>query len=547
MISRLTEIKVVALLVCLVLTGCDTVSLDKSPETTLNPDIFWQSEKDAVAAVNQLYTFLPPIRQTIYLDKYSDIAVGSAVSANNFIAGRVDATFSGARNQWNQAYRAIRATNYFLENADRVEGIESSLLTRLKAEARFIRAINYMELVMFFGDVPLVTSTLQVSEGAEVERADKEAIWDFIDSELTAISGDLPVSYSGNEDSGIGRVTRGAALALKARSMLYAKRWRAARDAAQDVIDLGVYSLHPDYSELFKYEGEYNPEVILQRTYTQSLSPHSFPRWNAPRTLIGTQSAQKMSVTRTLIDAYEMENGKRISNPTSGYDPSDPYRNRDPRLQATIWLPVFDETSYADTLWGRSKRFDTRPGSGNQDEALGYNVGNRTGFLMKKYIDQEDMSDPTNSGINFMIIRYPEVLLTYAEAKVELGELDQSAIDAVNQVRQRPSVSQPPLQDVYSASELNSQDQMREIVRHERMIELALEGLRFFDIRRWGIAEDVMQGPIPGLRYKDIETGQVTTLEWGGIQRTFTNRDYLWPIPQRERELNPNLTQNPGW
>jgi predicted TIM-barrel fold metal-dependent hydrolase len=158
---------------------------------------------------------------------------------------------------------------------------------------------------------------------------------------------------------------------------------------------------------------------------------------------------------------------------------------------------------------------------------------------VKKYVSEEDLQNPGNLGLNITLLRYAEVLLIYAEAKIEMNEIDQSVYDAINAVRQR--VNMPPI----TPSEASTQAEVRKVVRRERTVELAFEGLRLFDIRRWRIAEDVMQGNPKGTYY--VKDGEVKQVEVTGVNRTFDpNKDYLWPIPSREREL-VDLSQNPGW
>ncbi|NND31634.1 MAG: RagB/SusD family nutrient uptake outer membrane protein, partial [Saprospiraceae bacterium] len=235
---------------------------------------------------------------------------------------------------------------------------------------------------------------------------------------------------------------------------------------------------------------------------------------------------------------YETISGKSIFAADTDWDYYDPYKDRDPRLQATVWLPVFGTGTYSDFRLGTNIPFDTRPGqSGNSpDYVNGSNVATATGFMLKKYLDPLDASNVNNGGINFINIRYADVLLMYAEAKIELDEIDASVVDAINAVRQRPSVNLPPIT-------LLDQATMRDKVRHERMVELAMEGLRFYDIRRWKTAIDVMQGPIPGMVYLPFENEAAgpDTVIWQATVRIYTEADYEFPIPFRELELNPNL------
>src|SRR5699024_9586823 len=387
----------------------------------------------------------------------------------------------------------------------------------------------------FFGDVPLVTSPLSTEEGTEVEETPREAIVDFIKEELMQAAGNLPLEYSSDN---IGRITKGAALSLKARAMLYNNRWQEAADAAQAVMDLGTYRLYDSFENLFNYDAQNNDEVILDRQYSQYVAKHNFFAAFAPH---GMNGGAQISPTRTLVEAFETENGLPIEEDPQ-HDKRDPYSNRDPRLDYTLFLPAFSDEVPGEMM-DNDVEYDPRPGSGTADEMEKDLERTKTGFNIQKYVNPEDIDDRGNNGTNFILIRYADVLLMYAEAKIELNEIDNSVYKAINKVRQRPDVDMPPI------SSGKSQDEMRAIVRHERMVELALEGRRFWDIRRWNTAEDLMQGNIPGIRYVEVGgNGSIQTYTFGGTTRSFDpERDYLFPIPDQEMKLNDNLTQNPGY
>jgi hypothetical protein len=228
-----------------------------------------------------------------------------------------------------------------------------------------------------------------------------------------------------------------------------------------------------------------------------------------------------------------MTNGLAITAPGSGYDPANPYANRDPRLGFSVFLP-------GDIL-PNDKVFNPLPNSTTGDAVGSSFVVSPTGFNIEKYVNKEDLAKPGNCGINLILIRYAEILLTYAEAKIELNQIDASVYDAINKVRQRADVNMPAITTDKTQAEL------RTIVRQERMVELAFEGQRFFDIRRWKIAETVMPGKVYGLTYKDAG-GNLQTIEVPGFTKIWDSKNYLWPIPQKEIELNPNLKpNNPGW
>jgi hypothetical protein len=258
--------------------------------------------------------------------------------------------------------------------------------------------------------------------------------------------------------------------------------------------------------------------------------------------------------TQSLVDAYYCTDGKRIDD-SPLYDPDHPFENRDPRLDATIVRPGARFGNY---------RFLTHPDSVQTwNYATGEWVENAdvtnpyatfTGYTWRKYMDEQDFAQTENSELNWILVRYAEVLLTYAEAKIEAGQIDKSVYDAINQVRER--VDMPPVEPS------KSQQELRRIVRHERRIEFAFEGLRFFEIRRWEIADEVMDGPVVGRPKEGYSTMGIPEFDTHGIpnysayikemrvidERQFDpDRDYLWPVPQGEMDVNPQLEQNPGY
>ena len=527
--------------ICLILlNGCQKDILETYPKDELSNANFWKSEEDARSAVNAMYAFLPGYDE-IEWDRFTDIATTNSPAAATIQIemGEHDASTARFASNWNQAYRAIRAANYFLKNIEKVKEadptVEEQTLNRFIGEVRFIRAFFYVRLVMLFGDVPLITNTIDGDEAKTLTRNSREEIWDFIEAELTDIAGDLPKSYA---ESDTGRITKGAAFAMKARAMLYAERWMKAAEAAKAVMDLNEYSLYPEFEDIFDYEGENNSGVILARQYAKDVANHNFFRTNAPVSLDGRVG---ISPTRTLVEAYETLDGKFIFEDPS-WNPLNPYSERDPRLDATLFVPTFSDAVPGEVLFN-GEIYDPRPNSGTGDEVEVDFFRTKTGFSMDKYINEEDMVDPNNGGVDFILIRYADVLLMYAEAKIEAGQIDESVYDAINEVRQR--VNMPPIEPGKSAAEL------LEIVRHERMVELALEGLRFFDLRRWKTAEFV-EGPIPGMHYIPVgeptELSNIETLIFLGTIKSFDPaRDYLFPIPQQERLLVPGLTQNPNY
>jgi len=515
----------ITILVILINVGCKKDLLKTIPNDRITSDIFWNREKDAVIAANALYTFLDGTNQ-LHRDVFTDIA-----HTNNQY-GDYKAMETGAYNalspvveqEWTNDYKGIHGANYFLENIDKVVTTDTALINHLRGEVRFIRAYLYSNLVFIYGDIPLITKSLTIEEAKNVTQTSAGGIWDFIYKELGDAADELPV-----EASEKGRITKGAAMAVNARSMLYSKRYDKAAQLSKAVTDLAVYSLYSSYEKLFAYAAENNSEVILNKEFIKDIYPNDVMDLFAPFSILS--NGVVIVPLKKIADAYEMTNGKNITDAGSGFDPYDPYKNRDPRLKYSIYVPG--------DLLPNGNVFDSRPNSGTADAAGSNYQVSVTGFDVKKYINVEDINELANSGINIILLRYAEILLTYAEAKIELNEIDASVYDAINQVRERPDVNMPLI------IQPQTQEQLRETVRHERMVELAFEGQRFFDIRRWSIAAEVFDVPVEGLTY--VVNGNLETVVQPSFVRSFQQKDYLWPIPQKEFDLNKNLKQNTGW
>jgi hypothetical protein len=529
-IRYILPITILTIAAGLTLTSCDRELLDTVPNDRLSESIFWKTENDARLAVNSLYTDLDSTN-IISWDATTDIAhVNQPFDIQAYVElGQYDATSSKIYGEWAKAYKGIRACNYFLQNVDKVTSTNTALIGQFKGEARTLRAYQYLKLAALFGDVPLVTTTISLDESRALSRASVTQIWDFVDKELSESAALLPTTYAAVDK---GRITKGAAIGLRARTNLLAGRYQQAADAADQVMKLGIYGLNDSYEKLFTYAAENNKEVILDRQFIKDTYPVNVFGYLGP---YSQKSANSTLVpTKALVDMYETTAGKLITDPTSGYDPTTPYANRDPRLKFSIFLtgdPLPSGITYR-----------PEPNSGTADAVGNTYIASTTGFNIKKYINADDYANPANNGINIILLRYAEILLTYAEAKIELNQLDASVITAINTVRNgRTDVKQPAI------SSTATQADLRAIVRRERTVELAFEGQHLFDIRRWKTAETVVPGPVYGITYKDA-TGKLITIQVVGINRVFDKtRHYLWPIPQKERNLTPSLTQNPGW
>lgn len=512
----------------MILAACNKDLLDTAPTDRISVDIFWKSEADAKLAVNALYRNLDSTN-IFALDALTDIGhTNQNFNVQAFIElGTYDQSSAKVYGEWKQAYKGIHSANYFLENVDKVPVTNPALINQFKGEAKTLRAYQYIKLAGLYGDVPLVTTSITLEQARALKRTPITEIYDFIDKELAEAAALLPASYSAAADKG--RIARSAAWALKARADLHAGRYQPAVDAATQVNSLG-HTLHNSYEKLFSYAAENNKEVILDKQFIKDNYPNDVFAIIAPYSQKNGNSSYVP--TKALADTYQMKDGKKINDPGSGFDPAHPFDNRDPRLRYSLFVD-------GDAL-PAGNVFHPAPNSGTADAIGSTYIASTTGYNLKKYINEEDYVNPTNCGINIILLRYAEVLLTYAEAKIELNQLDQSVYDAINTVRQRADVNMPAL-----PAGLN-QSQLREAVRYERTVELAFEGQRLYDIRRWKTAETVMAGPVYGITWNN--NGQLTTVQVVSFNRTFDrSRHYLWPVPQKERDLNSSLTQNPNW
>lgn len=499
------------------LLACDD-GLDMIPTGEVSETIFWKQERDARLVVNASYAELDGQSMVKELDGVTDIAYRASSAPGTFHdvgSGNIDPTNAAINNPWDRYYRGIRRSNDVITNIGRIPNGDPVLLKRLEAEARFLRAYYYTQLTSLWGDVPLILEPLKINDHRP--RNGREEVVDFIITELDGIinANSLPLSYA----TEIGRATHGAALALKARVAIRNGRYQLSRDAAKQVMDLGIYSLFPNYGELFKYAGQNSSEVIFDRQY--AVGGDTYNGFGYSAASIGGSST--VEPIHNLFKKYGYKGPK---------NPNDPYENIDPRWGFTVF--------YTGQPIGNSV-YNSWPSSTTPDRVGGSEFSTDQGYDLKKWVDYDaDKANPNISSINMILIRYADVLLMYAEAKIELGETDASVYDAINAVRGRPSVGMPPI------SPGKSQAELREIVRNERVVELAFEGLRLYDMNRWQIGAE-KEGLVEGTYYKPQGSNEWKVYNNGFNRKFRADRDYLWPIPQTEMEINSEITQNPNY
>jgi starch-binding outer membrane protein, SusD/RagB family len=539
-----------ALVLTMPFVGCQSSDslLDVTSPSTVSDETFWTQENDAIYTLNAAYAALPDWFETIGHDGVTDNGAINRQFDNRYVYsdGSFDPLSAYGRERWarlatNPArwegwFAGVARANILLGNIDRIPAgkIDPVKKARYVAEAKFVRAVLYLQLVATYGPVPMPLTPMTDEEARQLTNATVTQLYDQIIKDLDEAAAVLPVSYTGND---IGRATKWAAVSYKARAALYAGRFQVAADAAKQVIDANVYSLHPNYGDLFLYAGETSKERIFTRNYSKTTQASGqnnniFGEYGP----VTNSAAATVVPIRQLLDAYLMKDGLPITTSplyvSKPWEPTDTLSytsNRDPRLAFTILYPG--------APWDGGT-FDSRPkGLSSKAEAIDLQRADVsvTGLNIRKYIDLTDKADRGNGGIDIILMRYADVLLMYAEAKVELGqEADPTAVAAFNLVRQR--VQMPTVATLDQAT-----------VRNERRVELAFEGLRLFDIRRWKIAETVMPSPaVCGIDYVNA-TAQTVRACQPASARAFPARAYLWPIPQSELDLNPNLKQNPGF
>lgn len=527
------------------LTSC--VNLDLYPLEELSDGSFWKTAKDAEMAVSDLYSSLP------YWVVDEDINSDNAVHGIKWAAGNVSkGIYDPLDFDWGGTYAVIRQTNLILSKIDDIPDYDQKEKEKVLGQTYFFRAFHYFDLIRSYGDVPYIDKPLTLADQANITRTPRTEVYGKIMEDLDKAIAYLPVSWSA---SNYGRITKGAALAMKARAALYYGNWKVAADNAKAVMDLGVYDLYDKentgkYAELFWEETDGCDEFILVREFKPVENGWYLIGWEA----FPTKGWGGINPTQSLVEAFEDIEGAPISVSTI-YDEKNPFENRDPRLEVCV---LHD----GEEMYGQTIKVAPLKSSGNTGITR-HNDATATGYYQQKWLDPSisSESEAWDMGKDAVEIRYAEVLLTYAEALNEITPLAPEAFEAVNQVRRR--VGMPELQNSNSSlpTYCADQDALRQRIRNEWRVEFALEGgKRQWDIRRWGIAEKVLNEPFRGLKYKLVDSPDAKEGDDGKICILYEGKEiivdgyggyephnYVYPIPQKEIDLNPKLTQNPGY
>ena len=520
-------------------TSC---SLDRNPLDNFAENEFWTSEENALIALTGIYRGNIIFNAEEYNPSdfwsYSGIMFLEFASDNSYdrrgnnsgffqmVNGNLTSNTNFLKDYWGNAYAKIASCNRFLAGIDQVPA-SSEVISRLKSEVRFIRAVQYFYLSQFFYDVPLVTTVLTKDEANVVEKTSKEEITNFIIKEFNEAAEGLP-RWKELSASEIGRASKQAAYAFLGRTCLAEKRYKEAVDAYNQIISLGDNSIEENYNEVFYPSKKGSPEIIIGAQYLTDLAGCGLPQHAYP---VKDRGWSIINPLGSLFEAYQFTDGSDFSYNSPLYDKDNLGKNRDPRLDYTIY---YNGATFKGTV------YNSHPDGGSVD-ATQSGQTTQTGFMMRKYFDESYNGDLRRYGVNIPIIRYPEVLLSYLEAKLENGEAITTALldQTINAVRGRSSVNMPRITET-------NPDKLRPVLRNERRVELAMEGIRYWDLRRWGIAHEVLQGkiygaPFPGRVKVDADGNQDPYGRWYVNKWNFREQDYKWPIPQSEQNINPNL------
>lgn len=514
--------------------------LDTAPKDALSPSTTWKTEVDAESFVVGCYNGLLDPGSLLYLD------CGSDIGYNNFPweGWRVWGDGSLASSNTGASFynfAIIRRCNTVLENIDNVEFSSPAKKADLIAQVKAIRAYRYFIMNWWYGGVPIIES-YSTAEEAQVPRNTETEVRQQIAQDLDEAIASINVAPSVR-----GRIAKGAALAIKMREALYYEDWAKAKNAAQDIINLGQYELDNDYENLFRLSGVDSKEVILADQRIENI----FGLGTIGQMYNNADAGWSSIVpTQNLVDMYEMDNGLLKEEAGSGYDETHPFANRDPRMDMTVLFPGQEwRGSILNTL---DEMVDNKK---NINYPLYTDNASKTSLSWAKYLDPIDQySNIWNTAACVIVFRYAEVLLSWAEAENELNGPSAQVYDYVDAIRQR--VGMPKVDRAKYATK----ETLRELIRRERCVEFAGEGLRRADILRWKdasgkmVAETVMNGELKRItgtvNYSETDPYKRATVTGSALieTRKFEPKNRYLPFSQTGvLDKNPNIEQNPGY
>jgi hypothetical protein len=511
---------ILAILIAFSILGCNDDFLERASLSQIAEDNFWTSQSDAFLALNGAYSALQS--RSLYggsLNGWQGYPGFDGLGDNSFNAfkwegpgefmeGNLNPENGPVLAHWTDLYRAIARVNSIIKNVQEISEdlVGANTKNELLGQAYFLRALCYFNLSVYFEEAPLITEPQTLEEAFVPKNTYQEITSQVIDDLKFSIE-NLPIKHS---DNLYGYATQGAALGLFARVQLYNQEYAGefgVLNLTQRMLALG-YSLHTNYAELFTTANETSPEIVFSVRFFADVATNNGETFSG--TFAGSPKAD-MRPMPNLVNDYYCTDGLPITT-SPLYDSTNKGLNRDPRANASVY---FKGDLYMLDL---NRAF---PGNGP------------TSFGQRKYIrnlnsDENGQSPFSEGSQDFYVLRYADVLLMRAEAMAETGDIP-GATELINEIRAR--VGMPRIQDVEGTV---NQTQMVEIVRHERRVELALEGLRFMDLKRWGTLEQAFT------RALNDPVGPYNP-------QYLNSKSSVFPIPQNEIDVNPVLVQNPAW
>lgn len=557
-----------ALSILIICTGYGCSNLDMNPLSSGSSGNWYSTEDEIVMALRDLYRSpFWPVDSESWTDDYTE-----RDRTGEIIKGTLNGQSSTVTTYWSNQYKMICRAVSIIKYSDRAlsNGVSKERIDRYIAEAKFLRACAYSRLTEKFGDVPYVEDVLTIDQSFAYGRTPVAEINEHIYNDFDEAIELLPEKYSTEQ-----RATKYAAMAFKARHALYMGDWKIAAEAAKKLIDEGPFTLHKDFTDLFlAVPSEKNTdEVIFKLARSKELKIDIFgTRDHLPR-IFGGYAV--INPSWDLLASFLCTDGLTIDK-SPLFDSHDPFKNRDPRCEATIvrfgsnFMGVgYDPSPKASMLYNyNTGKYDIQ----NKDTRYTQQYASYNGLVWRKSVDESWMDDYVAAN-DLIIIRMAEIYLIYAEAKIELNEIDQSVLDAINTVRSRAYKTTKDKTSAYPSVTTTDQDKLRLAVRTERRMEFAMEGLRYMDLVRWKLASVSLNRKNYGMKYpmstsdeymsnwfwasapKIDENGlpDFSELEQQGkimalSERSWNDRQYLWPLPTTDMQLNENLQpNNPGY
>lgn len=567
--------KKIILAIIVALTFASSCSMDEIPLENMPPEIAYRDSFRVEMFVNDLYAYVNCGRTYNYIgpggagsmfDCITDLGVYSPVGLNAAIRMYAESNINKSAggnpdDSWAVCYTGIRKANVFLKYVS-YANMSEGRTNRMIGEAKFFKAYLHFELIRRYGGIPVMDDLLDVSGNTNIPRSSYEDCVNYVVNLLDEAAQTLPTRYANND---YGRITKGTAYGFKASMLLYAasplfnesplpgtnelhryaspdkERWKKAAEAALQVINLknpngsSAHELYPNYQRFFfTKDGNYEGLLMRQNTLTNAVDKANGPA--------GFQGARGNSnLTLEYINMFEVKTGG-LPKDDPNFDWQKPYENRDDRFYSSV---LYNGSQ----LWGRQVETFV----GGLDYPSGVNEkGCRTGFTMFKHIDPQVsiITPEIRTYHDFPVLRLSDILLTYAEAMNEyLGSSDSDQVsdnliyECMNKVRDRGGI--------HHISSL-TKGEMREYIKRERVVELAFEEKRYYDLKRWRDAETVLNRPVHGVTIEKVGSSFIYHYEKNGNpieieKRIFLDKMYYYPIPQSEMNKNTALIQNPGW